>query len=158
MKFIFLFIIIVESYLSSFKIIIKKDLINSVSSFMDLNDVLLKNSVKITKYNNKSICFNYKTYSIFDDYKYYNLFLIKNKNTYLTKYSFKIFNDEYKYLFFIKAFYKSHNRTLWNLHVKYNNLFIPNKTLNDQIILYYLNSCLFKKNNIPHPILINFFK
>ena len=162
MKFLFIFIIFVESYLTSFRMIIKKDIIRSVSSFMNLNEILVKNdyinSLRITKYNNNSICFNYNTYSYYNEYKYKNIYLIKNKNTYLTKYSFNIFNSEYNYLFYIQAIYKNPNRTIWNLIVKYNNLLVDNKELNDKLIKKYLSKCLNKNNEIIHPILYNYLK
>ena len=89
--------------------------------------------MKITKFNNSSICFNYKTYSNFEDYEYNNIYLIKNKNTYLTTYNFINFNEEYKYLFYKEA--------------------------NDKIIYDYLYRCLNKKSNDKyHPILVNLFK
>lgn len=103
--------------------------------------------MKITKFNNSSICFNYKTYSNFEDYEYNNIYLIKNKNTYITTYNFINFNEEYKYLFYIKAFYKSPNRTIWNIKIKYNNLIVINKEANDKIIYDYLYRCLNKKTN-----------
>ena len=138
-------------------------MIGSVSNFLNLNDILVNNyylnCLKINKYNNSSICFNYKTYSMYEDYEYNNIFLIKNKNTYLTKYSFTNFNDEYNYMFYIKAFNKSNNRTIWNFTIKYNNLIINNKEENDKIIYNYLYRCLNKKTNeLYHPILINLFK
>lgn len=159
-KLIILFIMIIDGYMTSFKIVIRKNIIGSVSNFLNLNEILTNknyyNYMKIRKYNNSSICFDYKTYSIFEDYKYNNLYLIKNKNTYLSKYSFKIFNDEYKYLFFIKAFIKSPNRTIWNFNIKYNRLLIDNKDDNDQLIYNYLYKCLNKKSNdVYHPILLN---
>jgi hypothetical protein len=55
------------------------------------------------------------------------------------------FNEEY--LFYIKAFYKSQNRTIWNIKIKYN------KEANDKIIYDYLYRCLNKKTNeIYNPI------
>jgi hypothetical protein len=159
MKLIFLFIILVDSYMTSFNIIVRKNIIDSVSNFMNLNEILMKNDysniMRIHKFNNSSICFNYKTYSIFEDYKYNNIYLIKNKNTYLTKFSF----DDYKYLFYIKTFNKSPNRTIWNFTIKYNQLLIKNKEENDKIIYQYLNRCLNKKTNDNyHPFIISLFK
>lgn len=159
MKLIFLFIILVDSYMTSFNIVVRKNMIESVSNFMNLNEILMKNDysniMRIHKFNNSSICFNYKTYSIFEDYKYNNIYLIKNKNTYLTKFSF----DDYNYLFFIKTFNKSPNRTIWNFTIKYNQLLIKNKEANDKIIYQYLNRCLNKKTNDNyHPFIISLFK
>ena len=157
-KFILFFIIIVESYITSFDIIIRKNILGSVSNFMNLNEILNDKKCRIYKFNNSSLCFNYKTFSYLNDYKYNNIFLIKNKNTYLTKYSFKILNDEFNYLFYIKAFNKSPNRTIWNFKIKYNNLIINNKDKNDKIIYDYLFRCLNKKTNEKYnPLLINFF-
>jgi hypothetical protein len=157
-----LFLIIIDGYLTSFKIVIRKNILGSVSNFLNLNEILINktyyNYMKISKYNKYSICFNYKTYSNLEDYKYNNIYLIKNKNTYLTKYSFKNFNDEYKYLFYIKAYQKSPNRTIWNFNVKYNNLIINNKEENDKLIYHYIYKCLNKKTNDNyHPILVNYF-
>lgn len=163
-KLLIFFLIIVEGYyITSFNIIIRKNMLGSVSNFLNLNEILTNNNyfnyMKIYKFNNSSICFNYKTYSNYEHYKYNNIYLIKNKYTYLTTYNFKNFNDEYKYLFFIKAFYKSQNRTIWNFKIKYNNLIINNKQENDKIIYDYLYRCLNKKSNDKyHPILVNFFK
>jgi hypothetical protein len=161
-----LLILIIEAYhcyITSFNIVIRKNMIGSVSNFLNLNEILNNNDsinyMKITKFNNSSICFNYKTYSNFEDYEYNNIYLIKNKNTYLTTYNFINFNEEYKYLFYIKAFYKSQNRTIWNIIIKYNNLIVINKEANDKIIYDYLYRCLNKKTNeIYHPILLNLFK
>ena len=157
-----LLLIIVEGYITSFNIIIRKNMIGSVANFLNLNEILNNNNyfnyMKIYKYNNSSICFNYKTYSKLEEYEYNNIYLIKNKNTYLITYNFINFKDEYKYLFFIKAFYKSQNRTIWNIIIKYNNLIINNKEENDKIIYDYLYRCLNKKNNDKyHPLLIKFF-
>lgn len=154
---------IAESYMTSFKLICKKNLINSASSFMNLNDILIKNHhsnfMNITKYNNSSICFNYKTYSQYNDYKYNNIYLIMNKKNYLINYNFRIFNDEYKFLFYINAFEKNPNRTIWNLKIKYNRLFINNKIENDKFIYKYVHKCINKKNNHNfHPLLLNLFK
>ena len=152
----------VESYLTSFRMIIRKDIIRSVGSFMSLNEILMRNdyinSLKIRKFNNNSICFDYNTYSFLNEYKYKNTYLIKNRNTYLTRYSFNIFNNEYNYLFYIQADYKSPNRTIWNLFVKYNNLLVDNKDLNDKLIKKYLTRCLNKNNENIHPILYNSLK
>jgi len=131
----------------------------SVSNFMNLNEILMKNDysnmMRIHKFQNSSVCFNYKTYSIFEDYKYDNIFLIKNRNTYLTKFSF----DDYNYLFYIKTIDKSPNRTIWNFTIKYNELLIKNKEENDKIIYQYLNRCLHKKTiDKYHPFLTSLFK
>jgi len=162
---IFLILILIsfiECYITSFKIIIKKNMINCVSNFMNLNTILNNNDyanlLRIYKYNNdKSICFKYKTFSNFEEYNYNNLYLIKNKFTYLTKYNFNIFNEEYKYLFLIKAYYINNNKTLWHFYIKYNNLFINDKINNDKIIYDYLNRCLNKKNEKTNKLLTNFF-
>jgi len=162
MIFLFIFIILAECYLTSFRILIKKDIIRSAGSFMNLNEILMNNdyinSMRITKFQNNSICFNYNTYSFFNEYKYRNIYLIKNKNTYLTKYSFNINNDEYYYLFYIQAIYKSPNRTIWNLFVKYNNLIVKDKDLNDKLIKKNIYGCLNKNNEKIHPIIHNSFK
>lgn len=162
MKLLLFLIIVVDGYTTSFNIVIRKNMIGSVSNFLNLNEILTNNyyinNMKIYKFNNSSICFKYKTFSNYEHYEYNNIYLIKNKNTYLTTYNFKIFNDEYKYLCFIKAFNKSQNRTLWNLKIKYNNLIVNNKQENDKIIYNYLYRCLNKKNNEKyHPILLNLF-
>jgi hypothetical protein len=163
MKFLIFLITIIDAYITSFDIIIRKNMLESVSNFLNLNEILNKkdytNIMKISKFNNQSICFKYRTYSLYEDYIYNNMFLIKNKNTYLTKYSFKNFNDEYKYIFFIKAFHKSPNRTIWNLKIKYTNLLINNKEENDKIIYEYLYRCVNKKiNDNHHPLLLKIFK
>ena len=137
-------------------------MINSVSNFMNLNDILIKNdytnNMRIEKINNSSIIFNYRTYSLIEDYIYNNIYLIKNKNTYLIKYTFQNFNDEYKYLIFIKAFNKSSNRTNWNLKIKYNKLLFENKYENDKLIYKYIYNCVNKKiDKSIHPILYNYF-
>lgn len=137
-------------------------MIGCVSNFMNLNEILMKkdytNNMKIYKYNNNSICFNYRTYSLFEDYIYNNIYLIKNKNTYLTKYSFNNFNDEYKYLIYIKAINKSPNRTIWNMKIKYNKILFNNKNENDKIIYQYISKCLNKKiDYLYHPIIANYF-
>ena len=53
--------------------IIRKDIIRSASSFMSLNDILMRNdyinSLRIRKFNNNSICFDYNTYSSLNEYK-----------------------------------------------------------------------------------------
>lgn len=163
MLFIYLFLfIIVDCYIISFNIKIRNNMIGCVSNFMNLNEILMKkdftNNMKIQKINNSSICFNYKTYSFIEDYIYNNIYLIKNKNTYLIKYSFNNFNDEYKYLIFINAIDKSPNRTIWNLKIKYNKLLFNNKNENDKIIYKYIYKCLNKKiNQSYHPLLNNYF-
>lgn len=163
MLFIYFFLfIIVDSYIISFNINIRNNMIGCVSNFMNLNEILMKkdytNNMKIQKYNNNSICFNYRTYSFIEDYIYNNIYLIKNKNTYLIKYSFNNFNDEYKYLIYIKAINKRPNRTIWNMTIKYNKLLFNNKNENDKIIYKYIFKCLNKKINYSyHPIITNYF-
>jgi len=162
MKYLLFLIILVDCYITNYKIVVKKDMINCVSNFMYLNEVLMKNDysnlMRIKKYDN-SIYFNYKTYSIVEDYKYEYKYLIKNKNTYIIKYTFKIFNEDYDFLFYIKAFNKSSKKTSWNIILKYNQLFINDKIKNDKFIYKYLNRCLYKTNdNIIHPYILNIFK
>lgn len=161
--FFILIKIIVECYITTFNINIRNNLIGSVSNFMNLNEILMRNDYTnkmiIQKYNNNfSLCFNYKTYSQIEDYIYNNIYLIKNKNTYLIKYSFNNFNDEYKYLFFIKANSITPNRTNWKVKIKYNRLLFDNKIENDKIIYKYMNICVNKKPIIQyHPILNSYF-
>lgn len=166
--FYFIFIFIAEyysysySYITTFNIKIRNNMISCVSNFMNLNEILMKNDytnhMKIQKINNSSIIFNYKTYSIIEDYIYNNIYLIKNKNTYLIKYNFYNLNDEYKYLIYINASNKSPNRTIWNLKIKYNKILFNNKIENDKLIYKYIYKCLSKKiNQNYHPILINYF-
>lgn len=165
MLFFYLFLLIIiqcHSYIISFNINIRNNMINCVSNFMNLNEILVKNDytnyMKIQRINNSSLIFNYKTYSIIEDYIYNNIYLIKNKNTYLIKYSFYNFNDEYKYLIFIKAFNKTPNRTIWNLKIKYNKLLFDNKIENDKLIYKYIYKCVNKKiNQNYHPILDKYF-
>lgn len=156
------FFIIAECYITSFNINIRNSIIGSVSSFMNLNEILMKNdysnSMKIHRINNSSLIFNYRTYSLIEDYIYNNIYLIKNKDTYLAKYSFYNFNDHYEYLMFIKANEKSPNRTTWNIKIKYNKLLFNNKIENDKLIYKYIYKCVNKKTNEPyHPILNKYF-
>lgn len=162
MKYLLFLVIFADCYITNYKIVIKKDMMNCVSNFMYLNEVLMNNDysnlMRIKKYDN-SIYFNYKTYSIVEDYKYEYKYLIKDENTYIIKYTFKIFNEDYDYLFYIKAFNKSSNRTIWNIILKYNQLLINDKTNNDKFIYKYLNRCLYKTNdNNIHPYISNIFK
>ena len=74
---IYFFLIITECYITSFNIKIRNNMINSVSNFMNLNDILIKNdytnNMRIEKINNSSIIFNYRTYSLIEDYIYNNI-------------------------------------------------------------------------------------
>jgi len=93
-KLLIFFLIIVEGYyITSFNIIIRKNMLGSVSNFLNLNEILTNNNyfnyMKIYKFNNSSICFNYKTYSNYEHYKYNNISLIKKHLYYLILY-FKI--------------------------------------------------------------------
>ena len=162
MFFCFFLFIIADCYITSFNINIRNNMIGSVCNFMNLNEILIKNDytncMKIQKINNSSIIFNYRTYSLIEDYIYNNIYLIKNKNTYLTKYSFHNFNEHYEYLMFINAIKKSPNRTIWNLKIKYNKLLFNNKIENDKLIYKYIYKCVNKKINEPyHPILNKYF-
>lgn len=137
-------------------------MVRCVSNFMNLNEILMKNDytnyMKIQKINNSSLIFNYRTYSTIEDYIYNNIYLIKNKNTYLIKYNYYNFNDEYKYLIYIKSINKSINRTIWKLKIKYNKLLFNNKNENDKLIYKYIYKCVNKKTNQSyHPIINNYF-
>jgi len=99
-------------------------MLGSVSNFLNLNEILTNNY-----YFNYINLIIHPFVLIIKHYKYNNIYLIKNKYTYLITYNFKNFNDEYKYLFFIKAFYKSQNRTIWNFKIKYILLIINKKMM-----------------------------
>jgi len=55
-KILILFIMIIDGYMTSFKIVIRKNIIGSVSNFLNLNEILTNknyyNYMKIRKYNN----------------------------------------------------------------------------------------------------------
>lgn len=147
-------------YITNFQLIIKNK--NPAISFMNLNKILnlneKKNDLSINFYNkNQSIIFNYKTYSYLEDYKYSYKYLLKNKNTYLIKYEFNIFDDLYKYLIFIKSSIISPTRIKWDVCVRYNNLIINDKNANDKIIIKTIRNCISKNETVIHPILNNYF-
>lgn len=148
-------------YTSNFKITLKKPNYNPAINFMNLNEILNLNK-KINQLNisffnnNKSILFNYNTYSELDDYKYYHKYLLINNNFYIAKYSFKIDYNIYSYLIIIKSNNINYNKFEWNINVKYNYIFI-NKIQNDKIIIKYIKKCIYKKSNIINPLLSQYF-
>lgn len=156
--FLFQFINAFYPYSSNFQIIIKKNNYNPAISFMNLNDILNSNNKINISYinNNKSLLFNYNTYSYLEDYKYSHQYLLKNKNLFIVKYSFNIDYDQYKYFLLIKSTELNKNRILWNVYVKYNNILI-NKNENDKIILKTIKQCIYKKILNVNPILLKFF-
>jgi hypothetical protein len=159
--FLFHFIFAYYPYSTNFHLFIRKNNYNPAISFMNLNDILNYNSkfnkLNITYYNNnKSILFNYNTYSYLEDYKYSNQYLLKNKNLFVAKYSFNVDYNNYKYLLLIKSNDFSNTRILWNISIKYNNIFI-NKNNNDKIIINFIKKCIYKKPTVIHPILSNYF-
>jgi hypothetical protein len=165
---IFLFISVIEiahcfyPYVTNFQLIIRNNNYNPAISFMNLNKILnsneKKNDLNINYYNNnQSIIFNYKTYSYLEDYKYSYKYLLKNKNTFLIKYDFRIFDDLYKYLIYIKSSIISPTRIRWDICVRYNNLIINDKQANDKIIIKTIRSCISKNETNVHPILNNYF-
>lgn len=164
---LFLFIEIIQCfypYVTNFQLIIKNKNYNPAISFMNLNKILnqneKKNEININYYNNnESILFNYVTYSYLEDYKYSYKYLIKNKNTFVAKYDFQIFNNDiYKYLIYINSETISPNRFQWNVLVQYNNLIINDKTETDKIIIKTIKNCISKNESLIHPILIDYFK
>lgn len=148
-------------YSSNLKVFLRKSNNNPAINFMNLNEILnnknKNNMLNITYLNNnKSILFNYNTYSYLDDYKYSHEYLLKNKNFFIAKYSFNIDYNNYKYLLLIKSYLINNYKYQWNIHIKYNNLFI-NKNETDKIILHMIKRCIYKKQNNINPILTNFF-
>ncbi len=149
-------------YSSRLKLLIKPNNYNPAISFMNLNKVLnhneKKNNLTIYYYNkNTSILFNYNTYSYLEDYKYSYKYLIKNKNTYLIKYDFNVFSDNYKYLMLIKSSNITSSKIKWDIYIKYNNE-ILNKKTNDMIVSKTIRDCISKNETIINPILANYFK
>ena len=147
-------------YTTSLKLKSRRNLCDTAGNFMNLNEILNDNSnkVKMKLYNNnKTLSFNYNTYSYFNNYKYYNKYLLLDKNNYYASYSFNIDNTKYKYLLKINTLELAHNRTLWNIKIKYNydELFY----INDLNLIIYrtIIACLNKKPTIINPILENFF-
>lgn len=143
-------LIISNTYITSFNLLIKKNNNKLIGNFMNLNKIInsndYSNKLKIEK-QNKYICYKYITYSDNDDYIYDNIYLIKNKNnTIITRFSFDIFNITYTYLCLINFKNISINRTLINVYVKYNTLILNNKTLNDKIIYKYILKCFIKND------------
>ena len=142
--------------------IIKVNDYNPAISFMNLNKILnhneKKNNLTINYYNkNKSILFNYNTYSYSEDYKYSYKYLIKNKDTYLIKYDFNVFPDNYKYLILIKSSKITSSKIKWDIYMKYNNK-ILDKITNDKIIAKTIRECISKNETNINPILANYFK
>ena len=80
---------------------------------MNLNEIVNKNydknNLKIYTYDNsKAVCFKYNTYSKFFDYKYENIYLIKNKNSLSDKLFDKLINltiDELDKLYYDIFYY-----------------------------------------------------
>lgn len=149
-------------YTTNFQLIIRNKNYNPAISFMNLNKILnsneKKNDLNINYYNNnQSIIFNYKTYSYLEDYKYSYKYLLKNKNTFLIKYDFHIFDDLYKYLIYINSSIISPTRISWNICVRYNNLIINDKEATDKIIIKTIKNCISKNETSVHPILHNYF-
>lgn len=149
-------------YSSRLQLLIKPNNYNPAISFMNLNKILndneKKNNLTINYYNkNKSILFNYNTYSYSEDYKYSYKYLIKNKDTYLIKYDFNVLQDNYKYLILIKSSNISLSKIKWDIYVKYNNE-ILNKITNDKIISKTIRECISKNETNINPILLNYFR
>lgn len=114
-------------YSTSFQIVSKRNLCDTVGNFMNLNKILndydnynknnyknkyrindhyyddykiINNNLKIVKYNNnKSLSFRYTSYSNLDDYKYENKYLLIDKNNYYATFKFKIDDIKFNYIF-----------------------------------------------------------
>ena len=100
-------------------------------NFMNFNEILNDNCkryhLNIHNYNNKSLCFNYETFSYTDEYRYKNIYLLKDRETYLASYKFNIDDCNYKYLILIKAKNKTKTRTIMDIYVKYNQIIVNKK-------------------------------
>ncbi len=136
------------SYISRFHMISRNNIRDTAINFMNLNEILndscKRYHLNIHNYNNKSLCFNYETFSYVDDYRYKNIYLLKDKTTYLASYKFKIDDSKYKYLILIKTKMKTKTRTIMDIYVKYNQIII-NKKINDYLIYKTIYSCVNKK-------------
>jgi len=114
-------------YSTSFQIVSKRNLCDTVGNFMNLNKILndydnynknnhknkyrindhyyddykiINNNLKIVKYNNnKSLSFKYTSYSNLDDYKYENKYLLIDKDNYYATFKFKIDDIKFNYIF-----------------------------------------------------------
>ena len=114
-------------YSTSFQIVSKRNLCDTIGNFMNLNKILndydnynknnyknkyrindyyyddykiINNNLKIVKYNNnKSLSFRYTSYSNLDDYKYENKYLLIDKNNYYATFKFKIDDIKFNYIF-----------------------------------------------------------
>jgi len=164
-----LMIIIVKPYIlqSNLKVISQLNLCDTVGNFCNLNEVLnnpLNKQLKIKKYNNRSISFNYETSSCIDKYNYKHKYLIIDKNNYYVRYSFKLYddvNEQNKYLFKIKSseIIKNDNKlTLWDINVKYDKsflMYIPNMK---DILYHYIEMCINKKPKTPNKLLLEYLK
>lgn len=137
------------SYISRFQLISRNNIYNTAINFMNLNEILndhcKRYHLNIYNYNNKSLCFKYETFSYMDDYRYKNIYLLKDHNTYLGSYKFKIEDSNYNYLILIKTKFKTETRTFMDIYVKYNQIII-NKETNEYFIYKTIQSCINKKN------------
>jgi len=148
-------------YTSRLRLLIKPTKYNPAISFMNLNKILNENekkhNLKINYYNkNKSILFNYNTFSYLEDYNYSYKYLLRNKETYLIKYNFNIYDEIHKYLILIKSSNISSLKIKWDIYIKYNNL-ILNKETNDKIISKMIRGCILKNESKINPILKDYF-
>ncbi len=133
-------------YSTSFQIVSKRNLCDTVGNFMNLNKILndydnynknnyknkyrindhyyddykiINNNLKIVKYNNnKSLSFKYTSYSNLDDYKYENKYLLIDKNNYYATFKFKI--DDIKFNYIFKITNDNHNHSQNHKRTKWN--------------------------------------
>ncbi len=149
-------------YISRFNLISRNNIYDTAINFMNLNEILNDNSkryhLSIYNYNNKSLCFKYETFSYTDEYRYKNIYLLKDHNTYLGSYKFKIDDSNYEYLIFIKTKIKTNTRTIMDIYVKYNKI-IVNKEINENLIYKTIQSCVNKKQSPKiNFLLMNYFR
>lgn len=143
-KILLIIAIIVEisAYIYHYSLLIKPKIKEDIHKLLSLNNILANknninpNHLRIYKYHN-AICYKYNTYSNMNDYKYNNLYLIKNNHTFLINFKFilnDIINDEFNYLILIKF-----NNNIIDIFIKYKN-----NNICDNIILSMILGNLYK--------------
>ena len=145
-RFLVIIIIIVEitAYIYKYSLILKPKIREDITKLLELDNILKKqneineNYLRIYKYPD-ALCYKYNTYSQMGDYKYKNLYMIKdNNNTYSLRYKIDIndiIREEYNYLILIKIIDKR-----VDIMIKYKE-----NRIYDKIILEMILGELYKK-------------
>ncbi len=143
-KILLIIAIIVEisAYIYHYSLLIKPKIKEDIHKLLSLDKILAEknninqNHLRIYKYHN-GICYKYNTYSNMNDYKYNNLYLIKNNDTFLINFKFTIndmINDEFNYLILIKL-----KNNIIDIFIKYKK-----NNICDNIILNMILGNLYK--------------